>query len=83
MHHKCNFITSKKQTYGINYFKTCAQVVTKFAIILLITFAILFKWTLKQVDFVMAYTLAPIEMDILWSSMLVLRLNMVIASHMF
>ena len=30
---------------------------------LLIIIAILFKWALKQVDFVMAYTQAPIEMD--------------------
>ena len=52
-----------KQTYGINYYETYAPVVTWFAIRLLIIFAILFKWSLKQVDFVMAYAQAPIETD--------------------
>ena len=51
-----------KQTYAINYFENYAPVVTWFAIRLLIIFAILFKWALKQVDFFMAYTQAPIEM---------------------
>ena len=53
-----------KQTFGVNYFETYAPVVTWFAIRLLIVFAILFKWHLKQVDFVMAYTQAPIENDL-------------------
>ena len=50
-----------KQTYGI---KIYAPVATWFAIRLVIIFAILFKWALKQVDVVMAYTQAPIEMDL-------------------
>jgi hypothetical protein len=37
--------------------------VTWFAIRLLIVFGILFNWTLRQVDFVMAYPQAPIKMD--------------------
>ena len=74
IHCKCNLTTNEitkfkarlnilgdKQAYGINYFKAYAPVVTWFAIRLLIIFAILFKWTLKQVDFVMAYTQTPIE----------------------
>ena len=51
------------QTFGVNYYETYAPVVTWFAIRLLIVFAILFSWSLKQVDFVMAYPQAPIETD--------------------
>jgi hypothetical protein len=52
-----------KQEYGINYYETYAPVVTWFAIRLLIVFGLLFGWALRQVDFVMAYPQAPIEMD--------------------
>ena len=53
-----------KQTYGVNYFDTYAPVVTWFAIRLVIIFAIVFNWSIKQVDFVMAYSQAPIENDL-------------------
>jgi hypothetical protein len=53
-----------KQVYGMNYFETYAPVVTWFAIRLMIIFGIIFRWALRQVDFVMAYPQAPIEMDI-------------------
>jgi len=53
-----------KQIYGMNYYETYAPVVTWFAIRLMITFAIIFRWSIRQVDFVMAYPQAPIEMDI-------------------
>lgn len=53
-----------KQTYGVNYFETYAPVVTWFAIRLMIVFGIVFGWTLKQIDFIMAYPQAPIEMDL-------------------
>jgi hypothetical protein len=55
-----------KQVYGMNYFKTYAYapVVTWFAIRLMIVFGIIFCWALWQVDFVMAYPQAPVEMDI-------------------
>jgi hypothetical protein len=53
-----------KQIYGMNYFKTYAPVVTCVAIRLMIIFGIIFCWALCQVDFVMAYPQAPIEMDI-------------------
>ena len=53
-----------KQIYGMNYFETYAPVVTWFAIRLMIIFGIIFGWCLRQVDFVMAYPQAPIEMDI-------------------
>jgi hypothetical protein len=47
----------------MNYYETYVPVVTWFAIRLLIVFGILFDWALCQVDFVMAYPQAPIEMD--------------------
>ena len=53
-----------KQVYGMNYFETYAPVVTWFAIRLMIIFGNIFGWALRQVDFVMAYPQAPIEMDI-------------------
>ena len=53
-----------KQIYGMNYYETYAPVVTWFAIRLMIIFGILFHWSLRQVDFIMAYPQAPIEMDI-------------------
>ncbi len=54
----------EKQVYGVNYFETCAPVVTWFAIRLMIIFGIIFGWALCQVDFVMAYPQALIKMDI-------------------
>jgi hypothetical protein len=53
-----------KQIYGMNYFETYAPVVTWFAIRLMIIFGIIFCWAFCQVDFVMAYPQAPIEMNI-------------------
>jgi hypothetical protein len=53
-----------KQVYGMNYFETYAPVVTWFAMRLMIVLGIIFCWALWQVDFVMAYPQAPVEMDI-------------------
>jgi hypothetical protein len=53
-----------KQVYRMNYFKTYVPVVTWFAIRLGIVFGIIFSWALWQVDFVMVYPQAPIELDI-------------------
>ena len=53
-----------KQYFGINYFEIYAPVVTWFAVQLLIIFTILFKWVIKQVDFVMAYAQDPIKTDV-------------------
>jgi hypothetical protein len=65
MSHKARLnLHGGKQVYGMNYFKTYAPVVTWFAIRLMIIFKIIFGWALRQVDFVMAYPQAPIEMDI-------------------
>jgi hypothetical protein len=53
-----------KQVYGMNYYETYAPVVTWFAIRLMIIFGIIFCWAFCQVNFVMAYPQAPIEMVI-------------------
>jgi hypothetical protein len=53
-----------KQVYRMNYFETYDPVVTWFAIRLMIIFGIIFCWALRQVDFVMAYPQANIDMDI-------------------
>ncbi len=53
-----------KQIYGMNNYETYAPVVTWFAIKLMIIFGIIFQWSLRQVDFIMAYPQAPIQMDI-------------------
>ncbi len=53
-----------KQIYGMNYYETYAPVVSWFAIRLMVIFGIIFKWFLRQVDFIVAYPQAPIEMDI-------------------
>ncbi len=89
---KCNLTTNEitkyeahlnlhggKQTYGMNYFETYAPIVTWFVIRLLIVFAILYGWYLKQIDFVMAYTEAPIEMKMYME----LSMGTVAASPMF
>ncbi len=52
-----------KQEFGTNYYETYVPVVTWFTIRLLIVFVILINWALRQVDFVLAYPHAPIEMD--------------------
>jgi hypothetical protein len=62
-HKACLSIHKGKQKYGVNYYDTYAPVVTWFAVRLLLVFGLLFGWSLRQVDFVMAYPQAPIEMD--------------------
>jgi len=52
-----------KQVYGINYYETYAPVVTWFAIRLLLVIVIILALASKQIDFIMAYPQAPIEMD--------------------
>jgi hypothetical protein len=51
------------QEYGVNYYNTHDPVVMWFAIQLIIVFGILFNQAMLQIDFVMAYLQAPIEMD--------------------
>ena len=52
-----------KQEFGVNYFDTYAPVITWFAVRLMLMFGIINNWAMRQVDFVMAYPQAPIEMD--------------------
>ena len=47
----------------MNYFETYAPVVTWFAIRSVMILAILYGYTLHQIDFVQAYPQAPIETD--------------------
>ena len=56
-----------KQIYGMNYYETYAPVVTWFAIRLLLIIAIILSLALRQIDFVMAYPQADIEMDMYMS----------------
>ncbi len=76
MHCKCDLTTGAiskhkarlnihggKQEYGVNYYDMYTPVVAWFAIRLLLVFGLLFGWSLRQVNFVMAYPQAPIEMD--------------------
>jgi hypothetical protein len=51
------------QEYGVNYYETHAPVVTWFAIRLMIVFSILFNQAMRQIDFVMEFPQAPIEME--------------------
>ena len=52
-----------KQELGANYFETYTTVVTWMAIRFLVVLAILNHWSMRQIDFVMAYTQAPIECE--------------------
>ncbi len=56
-------MNSEQQEFGINYYETYTPIITWFAIQLMIVFALVFGWCLGQVDFVLAYRQAPIEMD--------------------
>ena len=57
----CLNLHRSKQEMGANYFETYAHVVTWMAIPFLLVLAILNHWSMRQIDFVMAYTQAPIE----------------------
>ena len=50
------------QAFGVNYFDTYAHVVTWMARFCL-TLAIINRWKLRHIDFIMAYPQAPIEVD--------------------
>ena len=76
VHRKWNLMTNKikgtkarlnihggKQVYGRNYYRTYAHIVTWFAIWFMITLAIMLTWSMRQIDFVQAYTQAPIKHD--------------------
>jgi hypothetical protein len=53
-----------KQEYGVNYFETYAPVVTWFAIRFFIILGIFLGWSMRQIDFILAYPQAPVEHDL-------------------
>ena len=57
-----NFL-GRKQSYGINYFEPYALVITWFLMCSLILIAILLRQSLRQLNFILAYTQAPKEMN--------------------
>ena len=59
----CLNLHGSKQELDVNYFMTYAPVSTLMAICFLLIVAILNHWFLRQVDFVMAYTQAPIKCE--------------------
>ena len=59
----CLNLHGGKQSYSMNCFETYAPVVTWFSIRSLILIVILLRWSLRQVNFIMAYEQASIEMD--------------------
>jgi hypothetical protein len=51
------------QEYGVNTYDTHALVAMWFSLRLMIVFGILFNQAMRQIYFIMAYSQAPIEMD--------------------
>lgn len=60
----CLNLHGRKQQYGVHYYETYSPVVTWFAVKIMITCSIHFGWSFCQVDFIQAYSQAPIEYDI-------------------
>ena len=59
----CLNLHSDKQELVANYFETFAPVVTWMAIRFLLVIVILNHWSMRHIDFVIAYTQAPIECE--------------------
>jgi hypothetical protein len=59
-------IDGSKQVKGVNYQDTYAPVASWSTIRMVLTMAILKSWPTKQIDFVMAYTQADVENDIMY-----------------
>ena len=53
-----------QQEFAINFFDTYSPVVNWFAIRILLIDAVLFKWHTRQIDFVLAYLQADIEIPL-------------------
>jgi len=53
-----------QQVHGIHYWDTYAPVVTWFAIRLMLTLVLLYKWSTLTVDFVLAYPQADVDSEI-------------------
>ena len=59
-------IDGSKQTKGVNYWESYAAVASWAAIRLILILSILNNWHTKQIDFVLAYPQAPVEVDNLY-----------------
>ncbi len=64
----CHNIDSSCQVKGCDYWDTCALVATWGLHCLILAKAIIHSWHSKQIDFVMAYTQAPVERDMYMES---------------
>ncbi len=53
-----------QQTHGVNYWETYSPVVNWFSIRLCLTFSLLFDWSTRQIDFVLAFPQADVECDL-------------------
>jgi hypothetical protein len=53
-----------QQTYGVNYWETFSPFVNWFSIRLCMTFALIFDWYTRQIDFVLAFPQADVECDL-------------------
>jgi hypothetical protein len=56
-------LDGSKQVKGVNYWDTYAPVTSWPTVRLLLTMAIIRNWHTKQLDFVLAFTQAPVELD--------------------
>ncbi len=53
-----------QQTHGVNYWETFSPVVNWFSIRLCMTFTLIFGWSTRQIDFVLAFPQADVECDL-------------------
>ena len=52
-----------KQEFGVNYYDTFSPVITWVTLRLLLIFTLIFGWTARQIDYVLAFPQAPIQFD--------------------
>jgi hypothetical protein len=53
-----------QQTHGVNYWETYSPVVNWYSIRLCLTFSLIFDWSTRQIDSVMAFPQADVECDL-------------------
>ncbi len=58
---RLNLNGEEKQVYGMIYYETYVSIVFWYTLQPFIIFGIIFRWSLQQVDFGMAYPWAPIK----------------------
>jgi hypothetical protein len=63
-HKACLNIHGGQQTHGVNYWETFSTVVNWFSIRLCMTFALIFDWYTRQINFVLAFPQADVECDL-------------------